>query len=216
MHRLVYNVFKAIALSIIFIFVWDIVFYMYRVQSLNSRIESLSTSLKKVVMENNYLPSEMATTYSEIFKNMICDFNNVPYTPGMSDAQLAGTGQAGQNVVNTSAFISGFKWNYGNPATDVHLGITASRQRYVGGSWQPQNVNIVKSDMSVPANYGDVMVVQLKVGVWQPIWGWTQANGQYRYQGEDVNSFIRNAASTQLVYTYYIPCLNFRTITNNS
>lgn len=221
MNKLVYTVFKTIAMSIIFIFLFDILFYMYRVTSLNARMESLSTSMKKVVMENNYLPSELATTYSEIIKHMICDYNNVAYHQGMSNAELI-TGTGGNDVngrngnsVNTAAFISGFRWNYKTNADGVGLAVNAQRQKWTGSSWTPQTVNIVKTRMDTPADYGDIMVVQLKVGVFQPIWGWTQANGKYDYNSEDVTKWVRNAASTELIYTYYVPCLNFRTVTNS-
>lgn len=225
MNRLVYTVFKTIALSIIFIFLFDIIFYMYRVTSLNARMESLSTSMKKVVMENNYLPSEMAETYSEIFKNMICDYNNVPYHPGMSGAQLI-NGDGGNavdgtngNSVNAAAFIAGMHWNYNSNATGLSLSsLSANRQKWTGSGWSTQNTNIIKTKMNSPANYGDIMVVQLRVGVFQPIWGWATSGyavtDRYSYNGEDVRRWVRNAASTEMVYTYYVPCLNFRTITS--
>lgn len=223
MNKLVYTVFKTIALSIIFIFLFDIIFYMYRVTALNARMESMSTSMKKVVMENNYLPSEMADTYSEIIKHMICDFNNVNYRQGMTNAELiTGVANGGNDVdghngnsVNSAAFISGFHWNYNTPATGVGLAINADRQRWNGANWETRTDNIVRTKMNTPADYGDIMVVQLKVGVFQPIWGWTTANGKYDYDGSDVTKWVRSAASSELIYTYYVPCLNFRTVTNS-
>lgn len=216
MNKLVYTVFKTIAMSVIFIFLFDIVFYMYRITSLNARIESFSTSMKKVVMENNYLPSEIADTYSEIFKNMICDYNQIPYRPGMSDTELAnGTAATGQGTVNTAAFIAGMRWNYNTDATGINLGINANRMVWNGSGWAHQNVDIVKKKMSDPADYGDVMVVQLKVDVFQPLWGWQAGVAGGLYNGEDVTQWTRNAVTTTLNYTYYVPCLNFRTITSN-
>lgn len=224
MHKLVYTVFKTIALSIIFIFLFDIVFYMYRVTSLNSRIESVSTSMRKVVMENNYLPSEIADTYSKIFKHMICDYNNVTYSDSMTPAQLVGGGNnvdgTNGNSINTAAFIAGMQWNYYTPATGVGLAVNATRQRWNGSSWTSTSVgNIVKTQMNTPAEYGDIMVVQINVDVFQPIWGWTQANGIYDNlaagEQRDVTKWVRNASTTRLSYTYYVPCLNFRTITNS-
>ena len=58
MNRMVWCVFKAIALSIIFVFVWDMGFYLYRTFALNQRMEMLMSSLTKVVQENNYLPEQ--------------------------------------------------------------------------------------------------------------------------------------------------------------
>lgn len=223
MNKLVYTVFKTIAMSIIFIFVFDILFYMYRVTALNARMESFSTSLKKVVMENNYLPSEMSKTYQNIFGHMICDFNSVEYRDGMSgDDFLNGDRTGGNNVdgrnnnsVNAAAFISGFHWNYDTDAVGTNLSINADRQAWNGSSWETRTTNIVKTKMNTPADYGDIMVVQMRVGVFQPIWGWTQARGGYHYNGEDVQSWVRSASTTELIYTYYVPCLNFRTVTNS-
>ena len=82
MNRLVYSVFKAIMMAIIFVFVFDMAFYLYRAISLNSRMQSISTSLQKVVMENNYLPSETATMYQHLFGQLIEDFNGGSYSIG--------------------------------------------------------------------------------------------------------------------------------------
>lgn len=216
MNKLVYTVFKTIAMSVIFIFLFDIIFYMYRITSLNARVESFSTSMKKVVMENNYLPSEIADTYSEIFKNMICDYNQIPYHAGMTNAELEnGTVATGQGTVNTAAFIAGMRWNYNTDATGINLAINANRQYWDSTHWQTRNVNIVRKQMSQPADYGDIMVVQLKVDVFQPLWGWQAGVAGGLYRGEDVTQWVRNAVTTTLVYTYYVPCLNFRTITSN-
>lgn len=178
-------------------------------------------------MENNYLPPEVASTYSEIFKNMICDFNNVTYTPGMNSAALVGGGQASQDVdgtngnsVNSAAFIAGMHWNYNSAPSGAVLNIEADKQKWTGSGWTSTRESIIRTQMNQPGDYGDVMVVQLRVGVFQPIWGWTQANGIYRYGSladdqRSVDNWVRNAASTELVYTYYVPCLNFRTITSD-
>lgn len=228
MNRLTISVFKAIAVSIIFIFLFDIVFYMYRVASLNSRMESISTSMRKVVMENNYLPPEVASNYSEIFKHMICDFNSVVYTPGMSNADLVGGGRNSQDVdgnngnsVNAAAFIAGMQWNYENNAA-TPLSITANKSYWTGSGWGNRSEDIVKLRMKDPADYGDIMVMQMTVEVFQPLWGWTQADGTYNYNSgmsaddRSINGWVRNAAVTKLVYTYYVPCLNFRTITSTN
>lgn len=225
MNKLVYSVFKAIAMSIIFIFVFDLVFFMYRVSALNSRMESISTSMRKVVMENNYLPPEVASNYQKLFQHMICDFNNVTYHDGMTDAELVGAGWQSNNAgggatgsVNSAAFIAGFRWNYKSPSTAA-LSIPTNRMIWQGSGWQPvTNVELVKRQMNQPANYGDIMVMEMKVVVFQPIWGWTQADGRYNYNSgtpdRSINGWVRSAATTTLTYTYYVPCLNFRTITS--
>lgn len=211
MNRLVYSVFKAIALSIIFIFVFDIVFYIYRVTSLNARIESISTSLKKVVMENNYLPEEVADVYSTILTRLVCDYNGVPYLNNhMTASQLV---QGDQKTVNTAAFIAGMRWNYKNNST-ADMRIDTTRSMWRGSHWQDTTYNLVHRKMNTPANYGDIMIVEIAVDVFQPIWGWT-ASGAYNYTGQDATQWQRNAAVTTLTYTYYVPCLNYRTVTSN-
>ena len=51
MNKLVYTVFSTLAFAIIFVFVWDMVFYLYRVNSLNTRIENITSA-----MQNTQLP----------------------------------------------------------------------------------------------------------------------------------------------------------------
>ena len=213
MNRLVYSVFKAIMVSIIFVFVFDMVFYIFKVTSLNSRMESLSTSLKKVVMDNNYLPSEQAEMYKQLFEQVIRDFNSVSSGYENSDSS--------QN------FISGFHWNYGNDAENVNLSISSSRTYWTGSSWQTVSTDIVNKKMSTPGEYGDICVVQLRVGVYQPMWGWTTlaadgtssgVDGNYDYDGQDATRWTRAATfrSSELVYTYYVPCLNYKTVTQSA
>ena len=94
MHRLVASCFKAIMFSIIFVFVFDMSFYLYRVISLNSRRESIMTSMQKVIMENNYLPDGSYKLYENIFSKLASDMN-----------------QGGE------VFIRGFNINYSHDAT---------------------------------------------------------------------------------------------------
>lgn len=219
MNKLVYTVFKAIMMSILFVFIFDMVFYMYRVTSLNSRMESISTSLKKVVMDNNYLPSEQAKMYQALIAQMVCDYNGLTYTTGMS----------GSDFYNSSIddnFIAGFHWNYTTDATNLGLdSIVATRRQYVSSSWQNKNIQILNKKMGVPGDYGDVCVVQLKVAVFQPMWGWTASGtaagvtGKYNDGGLTNANGIANRWSRsaefrthEFVYTYYVPCLNYKTI----
>lgn len=208
MNRLVYSVFKAIMMAIIFVFVFDMAFYLYRAISLNSRMQSISTSLQKVVMENNYLPSETATMYQHLFGQLIEDFNGGSYSIG-ADGSL----NLNDSDINNN-FISGMHWNYKNSATDVSgLSETTRVYRYNGSTFTPTDIPLVVDKMSNPADYGQVMIVQLRVGVYQPLWGWGAANGKYEYHGEDGTKWVRNAtgASTEFVYNYYVPCLQYKT-----
>jgi hypothetical protein len=208
MNRLVYSVFKAIMMAIIFVFVFDMAFYLYRAISLNSRMQSISTSLQKVVMENNYLPSETATMYQHLFGQLIVDFNGGSYSIG-ADGSL----NLNDSDINNN-FISGMHWNYKNGATGVSgMSETTRVYRYNGSTFTPTDIPLVIDKMCSPADYGQVMIVQLRVGVFQPLWGWGAANGKYEYNGEDGTKWVRNAtgASTEFVYNYYVPCLQYKT-----
>lgn len=208
MNRLVYSVFKAIMMAIIFVFVFDMAFYLYRAISLNSRMQSISTSLQKVVMENNYLPSETATMYQHLFGQLIVDFNGGSYSIG-ADGSL----NLNDSDINNN-FISGMHWNYKDGATGISgMSETTKVYRYTGSTFIPTDIPLVVTKMSDPADYGQVMIVQLRVGVYQPLWGWNTANGKYEYNGEDGTKWVRNAtgASTEFVYNYYVPCLQYKT-----
>lgn len=213
MNRLVYSVFKAIMIAIIFVFVFDMAFYLYRAISLNSRMQSISTSLQKVVMENNYLPSETATMYQHLFGQLIVDFNGGSYSIG-ADGSL----NLNDSDINNN-FISGMHWNYKNSATGISGTSEKTKvYRYNGSTFIPTDIPLVVTKMSSPADYGQVMIVQLRVGVYQPLWGWNTANGEYKYNGEDGTKWVRNAtgASTEFVYNYYVPCLQYRTTNQDS
>lgn len=208
MNRLVYSVFKAIMMAIIFVFVFDMAFYLYRAISLNSRMQSISTSLQKVVMENNYLPSETATMYQHLFGQLVVDFNGGSYT--VSNGNLSF-----DDSDSSDNFISGLHWNYKKDVTNISTAndAKATVYRYRNSSFVEQQIGLVVKKMNQPADYGQVMVVQIRVGVYQPLWGWGTANGKYVYNGEDGTQWVRNStgASTEFVYNYYVPCLQYRT-----
>ena len=213
MNRLVYSVFKAIMMAIIFVFVFDMAFYLYRAISLNSRMQSISTSLQKVVMENNYLPSETATMYQHLFGQLVVDFNGGSYT--VSNGNLSFN-----DSDSSDNFISGLHWNYKKDATNVSTAndAKATVYRYRNSSFVEQQIDLVVKKMNQPADYGQVMVVQIRVGVYQPLWGWGTANGKYEYNGEDGTQWVRNStgASTEFVYNYHVPCLQYRTTNQDS
>lgn len=217
MNKLVYSVFKAIMTSIIFIFVFDMGFYLYRAVSINARMESLSTSLKKVVMENNYLPKEDARLFGNLLGQMVADFNHCDYS-------ISGTGRLTFTDSNINDnFVSGLHWNYGTSAvfsstpSDL-MSLTSKIYKYNGSSWVEQNRKIVETDMSKPREYGDIQVVQLRVGIYQPLWGWFSAGSSpskvdYNYNGEDGTMWNRAAITTrgtEFTYTYYVPCLKYK------
>lgn len=208
MNRLVYTVFKTIMLAIIFVFVFDMAFYLYRALSLNARMESLSTSLKKVVMENNYLPKEDAELYQDLLYQMVADFNGVTYNPVSNSFTGASSDQ----------FISGMHWNFSSDAVisdPLQLTGTVNQFNATSGTWTSVSKQLVHKKMNQPADYGDIMIVQLRVGVYQPLWNWGTGGSttDYKYTGQSADSWTRygQARSTEFVYTYYVPCLRYKT-----
>lgn len=197
MNKMVYAVFKAIMMSMLFIFVWDMVFYLYRAISLNQRVENLMTSVQKVIMENNYLPQETAKMYQSLFYQMAADYNmeegdSYSFTGNGTDF-FAG---------NNNAFVLAMDWNYldnavlpdGRTGRD-YLGVTSS------------NIS-VHDKMSEVGDYGDVTVVQFRVIVAQPM---------YEFVGnhQDAESWTRDSrgATTEFDFTYFVPNLKYKSIT---
>lgn len=107
MPRLVYNCFKGILLAIIFVFVWDMGFFLFRVMNLNQRMLLLTSSMVKTVQANNYMPEDMAQTYKTMLEDIGVTMN----------------GSGGDET-----FIAGFNWNYdshaslGKDKTNLNLG----------------------------------------------------------------------------------------------
>lgn len=192
MHRMVGQVFKTLMFAIIFVFIWDIGFYIFRSFVLNARMESLMMSMQKVVMENNYLPEGNKLLYDKLFEQVASDFN--------------GDGSA------EDIFIVGdITLNYGANATNLGINnLTVSGRG-----------DVLKKNMSVPASYGDVMVVQASAKVAVPFWSWGAGNTttslEYVYSGEDATRFTKKLGVTQVrQWTYLVPCLKYQGIHNLS
>ena len=146
--------------------------------------------------------------YQHLIGQLIVDFNGGSYSIG-ADGSL----NLNDSDINNN-FISGMHWNYKNSATGISgMSETTKVYRYNGSTFTPTDIPLVIDKMSSPADYGQVMIVQLRVGVYQPLWGWSTANGKYEYNGEDGTKWVRNAtgASTEFVYNYYVPCLQYKT-----
>ena len=146
MHRIVGNCFKTIAYAMIFVIVWDIVFYMWRVNTLNQRMESLMVSMQQTVSKNNCLTADNYSMYSALLSNLA--------------EQMNGDGSANDK------FIEGFKINYGHNS-ESNMTIMAAKKN---GSIT-SNVNIVRRDMKNVASYGDIMTVEVTAGIYSPVWG---------------------------------------------
>ena len=159
---MVWCVFKAIALSIIFVFVWDMGFYLYRTFALNQRMEMLMSSLTKVVQENNYLPEQDMNLYKTLFQNIADSMN------GDKSKYTNNDETTGENY----RFINGYTWNYDyscagtdytNKLPDVDATVTD-----VNGT--PESRNILVRTMDKSACYGDIMAVYVAVNVNTPFW----------------------------------------------
>lgn len=179
--------------SMIFIFVFDIASYLYRALSLNQRMESMMVSMQKIVTENNYLPKGSYDMYNSLFNQLMLDMN------GSADP------------TSSSAFISGFEMNYNTDAVNV-LGKLEADKRDISTT-AVKKTNILRKKMSLPADYGDVMVVQCSVLINQPSWGFTGSNHSAENFNNSANSDKIKKKTTKFTYTYYVPCLKYQAIT---
>lgn len=198
MNKLVYSVFKAIMIAIVFVFVWDLVFYLYDVLSLNSRIETLAVSMKHSVSDNNGLTSEAADMYKTLLKQMGSAYNTSSYN-----------------------FVVGFNLNSSSEAKDKNgNALSASSNLSITGKDNANHdVDLVHWNAGDIGDYGDITCLQIQVGVVQPLWYWGgNKNGDYNYNGEDATSWNRDVSGAgghtiTLDYTYFVPDLKYKSIT---
>ena len=229
MYSMVYKVFKTIAFAIIFVFVFDIMMYIYRFASFNTKVENISTSLQKVVMENNYLPKEQAVLFKQMLYNLAADYNaptaaaRATYTFNIDD-----TGLPWHDTNN--AFVLYCDWNYAEHAT------------FPSGTspiavFDPTG-NIVLDKMGVGSSggqvgdYGDIMVVQIRFLLAQPMWNcmhetvfnnggdtaitagtYTAGTGRADTKEDSPAAKLANRFITEVDYNYYVPCLQYKSIT---
>lgn len=208
MHRMVIQVFKAIAFAMVFVFVFDMAFYLYRVYILNQRMESINVSLQKVVSENNYLPEAQYKMFNAIYNNMAKTFNSGRNTGG-SDGDDFIVYKDGNNAV---------KLNYGqrNALSSSDIGQkfnvdTSFIRDYLVG------------DIEQPADYGDVMIVNAEIAVNQPLWGFTRSGkmdaNSWRKVTKDTKDTLKDSFKTSgdgtvtFTYTYFVPCLKYQSVT---
>lgn len=206
MNRMVWCVFKAIALSMIFVFVWDMGFYLYRTYALNQRMEMLMSSLTKVVQENNYLPANEAEVYKTLFTN-IADMMNGDKSKYDEDSEKTGSDYQ---------FVNGFQWNYAsnskgtvnyaNKVDDINADVTDVRGT-------TKNRNILVRSMDKSACYGDIMLVYVSVNVNTPFWTFQTGKDNGRY---NATTWSRNVAYSNVTmdYVYYVPCMNYTSVTD--
>ncbi len=172
------------------IFVFDLAFYVYRAFSVNQRMESIMTSMQKVIMENNYLPEGDYDMYMSIFRQLSQDMNS------------------------GDTFIAGIGTNYDHDPTGSGI-LTSLISTDATGAHR----DLLVKQMSKPAQYGDVMICQSKVKITQPIWGFGTENHHMAsdhyddYMGQDSTYWNRvGYRTTTFYYTYYVPCLKYQSI----
>lgn len=149
-------------------------------------------------MENNYMPEGSYDMFCEIYRGMLRDFNN-------SDNN------------GSNKFINGFWLNYGTDhnAKNVLSDITVDSYNPATGGVVTKD--ILRKEMSTPADYGDVMVCQVLVNVNQPTWGWVSndannTKSSVNFQNDRTDASIQPKTHS-FVYTYYVPCLKYQSVT---
>ncbi len=112
-------------------------------------------------------------------------------------------GSAGVNADPNLNFIRGFGWNYGRDA-DISVSGTG--------------VNVVK-DLSKVGEYGDIMAIQIEVGVNTPTWSVQTANYSdvmvREKRGDGTGTLSIEPNHVLFTYSYLVPCLKYSPITES-
>lgn len=187
MHRIVITAFKAVAFSIIFVVVWSVVFYLLRVSSLNSRLETVMVSMQQDVAKNNYLTEDAYTMYESILRGIADDMN---------------TTTGGSEVIYDN-FIVGFRINYNH-------GISNDLANQIGladGSGGEANGAHYSTVLSNPGNAGDIAVIELTVVFNAITWGHNVA------ADSGVDQLVSGTTTNSISYVYQVPCLRYISVT---
>lgn len=182
MNKMVFAVFKAIAIAIIMVFVFDMGMYLYKALTLDQRMKNIMANMQRTVAENNYLPDGAYNVYSVLIKQAGDTLN------GNEANSFVGTADGGSDA---------YFLNYKKSAVGVSTEVTDALA---------STGNTVHTDMHDIGSYGDIMVVQAAVMVRQPMWGFG-GNGNHSAENWDV---LEHSTHT-FVYTYYVPCMNYST-----
>lgn len=192
MTRFVFTAFKAVMFAIIFVFVWDTGFFLFRTLNLHQRMLLLTGQMVDTVEANNYMPDSFWLG-SEL---------------GGTDSNPKGTyAVIMQDIVNTmnsgDRFILGYSTNYstnGSGFTGVqgidNISTTVSTGRDDG-------ISYFHPIMKSPGYYGDIMLVWMEVGVAAPTWGYEYDSNQVSLEKYASNKCVR------LSYRYVVPCLHY-------
>lgn len=215
--RTILSVFKTIALSMVLVFVADIVIYLYKAFQLQQRIESLAVSMQRTVMQNNYLPESEYKMYTAVFKQIAQTMNG----KNKSEEDKLGREKKANNFIDGNITMN-YDATIGN--TPAITGLTASSNistQVNGTSYDLFNINSPKSvNLATPAQYGDLKYIQIKVTIKQPVWGFVSGGGSGREHSSanwTSNGSSRGAGlghpTTTLCFSYFVPCLHYNAIT---
>lgn len=168
MHRIVYNVSKTIILSVVFVIIWSLVFYLYRVSVLNDKIESIATYMQYDISSSNYLTEDAEELYQGLFDEIKADMNS------------------------GDEFVQDIRINYGNDCV-----------------YEPNSSSLNYSeDLKVPANYGDVAILEITVDISAVTWFYDGSK-----EGK-ANQAQQTFVDRTFTYVYQIPCLRYVSVTS--
>ena len=179
MTSLVSNVFKAIFMATLFVIIWDIGFYLFRVTALNHKIEAVMTTMQQEVTRNNYLPEEEYNMYSSILSGIGRDMNGV-------------------NAVSSlphEVFVEGMQLNYDH---DPYYITTQQINQLMSSGLT------ISKKLDTPAAYGDVQLIELNVFVHPPTWRLVDLNGAHNQTQRDIAGTKRFTYTYQVPCLRYI------------
>lgn len=187
MHRIVVTAFKAVAYAMIFVIIWSVVFYLFRVFALNSKLETIMVSMRQDVSQNNYLTEDRY----EMYKTMLLDVAN--------------------EMNNGDTFVVGYNLNYAkgdksnacvsdDTPSNMGLHYTSDGYKMSGATNSPTySLNLAK-----PAACGDIAVIELQVGFNALSWRYDTAE----QAAADELKLTDDIVNT-ITYTYQVPCLKY-------
>lgn len=197
--RMVLNVFKAIAISMVLVMAVDIGFYLYKAVNLNKRMESICSSLQRVVTENNYLPASEHSMYMSLFDAMGNNMNGKDFTKNKGDLKQ----DEDFVVFNDNGHAVTLNYDNANTVDSTKLPEIKDEKGY----------NILRTQLDSPADYGDVMYIQASITIQPPLWGF----GNNTYTGKPTmknwKRYIDTSSRVTFHYTYFVPCLKYQSVT---
>lgn len=119
MHRVVLSVFKVVAVSMILMFLFSVVYNVIVIMSVNSKINSLAVIIKQVLEENDCIPNGIASTFNSDFKSIESSSNGMvsSISWNLNNSYTDSNGIT-YNQINQSS-VSTYNVNYGTDLTLV-------------------------------------------------------------------------------------------------